>query len=55
MEDDSFVEFVDVRVQRGGAANVEVENFGARLVADGEEVAKTTGNEEGYLLSFDEK
>lgn len=42
VENDSFVELVDARVQGRGAADVEVKYFGTRLIADGEKVAKAS-------------
>jgi hypothetical protein len=49
MEDDAFVEFVNARVQRGGAADVEVEDFRTRLIPDCEEVTKSPRDEESDL------
>ncbi len=38
-----------MRVQRSRPADVEVKNFGTRLVADGEEVAEAARDEKSNL------
>lgn len=52
MEDDAFVEFVNARVQRGGAADVEVEDFRTRLISDCEKVTKSSRDKESDLSAI---
>jgi hypothetical protein len=49
MEDDALVEFVHARVKRGGAADVEVEDFRTRLISDCEKITKSSRDKESDL------
>jgi hypothetical protein len=49
VEDDAFVDFVDTRVQRRRATDVEVKYLGTRLIADGKEVSEASCDKESDL------
>jgi len=51
-ERDALVHFENRRVQGGRAADVEVEDLGAGLVPDEEEVPETLRDEERVLVAF---
>lgn len=51
-ERDSFVYFDNGSVERRGSADVEVENFGAGLVADEEEIFEAFCDEESMFVAF---
>ena len=51
-ESDALIDLEDSRVERGRAADVQVEDLGPRLVADEEEVLEATRDEECMLMAL---
>jgi hypothetical protein len=49
VQNNSFVDLVDTRVQGGRTADVEIKYFGTGLIADGEKITEASRNKESNL------